>query len=1066
MSLPPGSVIGGRYRVEAPLGRGGMGTVYRGWDLQDELRCAIKHLNLTGSDAEDQFATEARLLADLRSAHVPRAYAYLPSFELPGQALIMEYVEGVDLEQLLEQQGALDERTALQYARQILEALIHLHSQQPAIIHRDVKPANIRVDRHGNAWLLDLGIGKRVGPVTAPGARAATLAYAPPEQIQQAPTDGRSDLYALGATLYHLVVGMPPASAVERLSGLALVPPTTVNPTISRLFEQLILNALELDPNQRYHDSGSMHRDVEELLEPQLAAAYRAARKLHQEISLNMPQAIIDIRVLPPQQAVYDSVDPPLPPRLTAAYDNRRLYRHQAESVERARKGRDIVVVTGTASGKSMCYNLPVLERCLQDPRAAALYLFPIKALINDQAHQLEQVAHELDLPIGSIARLHGDLNQQERHAAQDNPPRIALSNPEFVHWMLARHPNWRLLFSRLQFIVLDEVHTYRGVFGSHVAQLMRRLQRICAHYGQTPQIICCSATVRNPSELVEKLTGRRPFVIDRDGAARVRRHLVFWQPIEIAQDTRRSASDDAWLITRRAVEQGQQVITFGRARQEVEQLLTHARRSAEEDGQRANIYTAYRSGYLRREREAIETGLRSRRLRGVFATNALELGIDIGGLEMSVLTGFPGSRMSFWQQAGRAGRRNADAHVVFVAGANALDKYFLSHQDDLLYGPSEDAVVDTANALIIAQHLCCMAREWPIAEAETYSWAPDVRAVFAQLIADGTLLAQAGRHGVPEYVYSRADLPHSRVSMRSASRESYAIVCAGQAEPLGTIEPPQLYREAHDGAIYYHQGEGYRVQQIDLAAREVRVVPERKDHLTQPLPTLAVSEEAKATLDLRASGVAAVLSFGRVQVSEEIAEFRELRRHPRQVVGTAKLALPYTYELDTTGFWIDLDANLQQELRALQPTASGQSHRALSHPPGNMLRAALHSVEHLLREMMPTVALCDRRDLGSYFAERLFPQDYARIYVYDLYPGGIGLAERGYRHIMTLLGRAYDVVAACPCTSGCPYCIHAGWCYQENRDLDKDAALYLLGRLLTRPTSRSTIPLTQRLGP
>jgi DEAD/DEAH box helicase domain-containing protein len=1032
-----GALIAGRYRVDAPLGRGGMGTVYRGWDIRDELPVAIKVLAALTPDAVQQFALEAELLAQLRSPHVPRVYAALHPPAAAAHTLVMEFIEGEDLESLVEQGGPLAEPRALGIMRQVLQALVHLHSQRPPIIHRDVKPANLRLDRFGNAWLLDLGIGKRVGNPTLRGGYAATLAYAPPEQLQPGrSTDTASDLFALGATFYHLLAGAPPPDALDRLHGAAL--PGLSAPGIRPETAALLAHLLELDPDRRPQSAAAVLEAVERLVDPGVAARDRVAARFQHDISRTMPQALRAVRTLPAQHAVTRAVDPPLPPALERAYGGHPLYRHQAEAVERARRRRDIVVVTGTASGKSLCYNLPILERCLEDPRARAMYLFPIKALINDQAHTLDDMLRRLGEPSITAGRIHGDLSRAERQAARQAPPRLTLTNPEIVHWMLARHPSWRTLFARLQFIVLDEVHTYRGVFGSHMAQLLRRLLRICRYYGAAPQIIACSATVANPAELVERLTGRAPFVIDRDGAARVRRHVVFWQPLDVGAGVRRPADEDAVLITEESVAHQQQVITFARSRAQVETMLLQAR-----DGARAGLYRAYRGGYTRGEREAIERGLRDGSVRAVFSTNALEMGIDIGGLQTSVLTGFPGSRMSFWQQAGRAGRRGEDAHVVFVGGPNPLDQFYLQRPDDLLFGPAEAAVVDLDNRYVAEPHLCCMARELPIRAAEAAALPPESRAQLDGLLRDGVIVVQDDGRGGQEYVYAGADLPHRRVALRAASRESYTVVCPAEGpEPLETIEPPNLYLEAHEGAILYHQGRGYRVNAVDHAAREVRVAPEPNNHTTRALVSADVMTAATLrSADLRGRGIPAAVSYGRLQAAIAVTGFREEQRRPRRQVREEALPAPLVYRLDTMGCWLDIAPELQRELDRLVTAERAE----------NALAAALHGLEHLLLGLMPTLALCDRRDLGSWFVENYGEDGSARVYLYDAYPGGIGLAERGFGQMERLLARAHDVVAGCPCPHGCPQCIQAGWCTRELDPLDKEATLYLLARLLGR---------------
>ncbi len=753
MSLVIGSVVGGRYKVESQLGQGGMGTVYRAWDRHDQTPCAIKHITTTDPAILDQLKTEADLLRRTRSAHVPRLIDHLLAIDVPGQVLVMEFIEGDDLETLV-MRGPLPERDVLTYCLHVLEGLMHLHLQRPSIIHRDIKPANIRVDRYGSAWLLDLGIGQMVGAPLALGAQAGTPAYAPPEQIQLFPADASSDIYALGATLYHLLTGTRPPTAGQRLSGTQLVPPSQYQ-HLSKETEELVIQALELDPDSRFQTAEIMHRAVEQIVDRKVEERYKFAEKLRETISENMWQAITATRMFPPQRGVHRNVDPPLSRALVQALGERPLYLHQAESIERVRSDRDIVVATGTGSGKSLCYNIPVLERCLNDPRAHALYLFPTKALINDQAHSLRRFVQRMGHPEITVRELHGDLSDDERQMAKTDPPRIALSNPEFLHWMLARHPQWRRLLSRLQFIILDEVHIYRGVFGSHVAQLLRRLLRLCRIYESTPLFISASATIGNPAELVRELTGRTPYVIDRNGAERVRRHFTFWQPIEIGKEhVRRAADDDAVLITTRAVESklGLQTLTFARARQEVEHLLAGAQSGLREKGLDPSIYAAYRGGYTRQDRERIEAGLRDGAVRGAFSTSALELGIDIGGVQMAVLTGYPGTRMSFQQQAGRAGRRSEDGHVVLVARSNPLDHYYMRHPDELLHGAPEAAIIDLNNSFILEQHLCCMASEQPIREAEIDRFDSGARQMFWKLVKTGTLLPTTDCRGAVEY--------------------------------------------------------------------------------------------------------------------------------------------------------------------------------------------------------------------------------------------------------------------------------------------------------------------------
>ncbi|MEN9935512.1 MAG: hypothetical protein RLZZ387_2091 [Chloroflexota bacterium] len=1068
MSFASGTLLQQRYRIDRRLGQGGFGTVYQAYDIEDERPCALKCLTRIDSDSIAQFEVEAELLRRIRSPRVPRMYDAFPLAASQGRVLVMEYIDGETLGDRLARSGPLPEVKVLTIALHILEALMQLHSQERPIIHRDIKPDNLKLDADGNTWLLDLGIGKPLDQQTTRAAKAATLAYAPLEQLQFQPTNQRSDLFALGATLYHLVTGQLPESTIERMTG-SLTPPADARKGVSDALSAIIVRAMQMNPADRFTSAFEMHREVELLLDPDLARREIRARRLRDRISRGQPQSIRATHVLPPQHAVFRRVS--LPGPLDRAVrdvfgqptGDLRLYSHQAESLERARKRKDIIVVTGTASGKSMCFNLPVLERCIQDPRAHALYLFPIKALINDQTDKLEDLGRRIAQHGGpnlGVARLHGDLNDVERQAVRRTPPRIALSNPDFVHWMLARHTDWRALFTRLQFIVLDEVHVYRGMFGSHVAMLLRRLQRICAHYGATPQFICCSATVSNPLDLAQRLTGRdRAFLIDRDGADRVRRHVHFWEPLAVGEGQRRAVDEEAITVTTRAVEEGQQVITFARARQEVEQLLARSRTAVAGQSDPAQ-YSAYRGGYTRKDREQIEQALRDTQLRAIYSTSALEMGIDIGSLQMSVLTGFPGSKMSFWQQAGRAGRKREDAHVFLIGGPNPLDAYYLARPETLLYGPSEMAVVDLDNQYIARGHLQCMAREWPIQQRDIQHFREETRRAFESLTRDGSLVEQTSPSGYREYAYSGADLPHSRVSLRSVDSERYEIVCPGRSEPLGEIGPPQLYREAHPKALYYYLGEDFRVETIDEINKQVIVKREPVQlsrqtrqplgrHVTRPM--LGVSILTQHPFEIASIGTStttATCSYGSVRVVESVEGYRELWLHNLEKIGEFTFVEPLRNKpLDTKGLWLDINPTIQSALF--------YDKRFDLEPDENGLRAALHGLEHLLLSIVPTVALCDRRDLGSQYVELFGAQEsVARIYIYDPVPGGVGLAERAYRNIPQLLHRAYEVVSCCMCKAGCPYCVHASWCYQENKHVDKQATLALLEYLLELPVT------------
>ncbi len=713
----------------------------------------------------------------------------------------------------------------------------------------------------------------------------------------------------------------------------------------------------------------------------------------------------------PPAYAV---LRPLLPPALSTALRARgvsRLYTHQVAAITAARHGQDVVITTPTASGKTYCFNLPIIERALLEPEARALYLYPTKALMADQMRGLDGLLGELGSPVPVRAGLlDGDVAGEDRDRMRAAPPHILIANPDIVHYeLLARHGRWRQVLAGLRFIVLDELHAYRGAFGAHVSLILRRLLRLAARYGAHPAIIAASATIANPGDLAESLAGRQFQVITGDGAGAHRRRFLFWQPREQQRRARASETQEAVALFVELLRAGRTAILFGRSRMSVESMAAAARDELEPH--LAERISAYKSGYTAEERRQIESGLRQGHLRGVVATNALELGIDIGSLDAAVLAGYPGSVMSTWQQAGRVGRREGDeALIILVGGSDALDQYYINHPRAFFGQPSEHAVADPSNRTILLAHLLCAAREAPL-QPEELAFFPENAPEMVALLEREQLLSSG-----PPWRPTTTEHLHSQVRMRGGNREQYQIVHGERV--VATSEPPLLYREAHPGAVYLHQGRAYRVKEIDVAARRVRVEPAEARVRTSPVIAVSVDPNRQPLQwkNLRLGPATAEARVGFLAVREEIAAYRE-KAGRAQV--QKPIEPPLSHDLETMGCWLDLPEVLGAGL------------------------PALHAAEHALMNALPIALLCDRRDLGSTADPGATPG--GRIYLFDRYEGGVGLAEKAYHLLDDLVARAVELLQGCPCEHGCPACLHLAGCARGNEDLDKTGALALL---------------------
>lgn len=690
-----------------------------------------------------------------------------------------------------------------------------------------------------------------------------------------------------------------------------------------------------------------------------------------------------------------------------------RLWAHQREAIDHALSGRNVVISTATSSGKSLCFQVPVVSSVLSNPRARALFVFPTNPLANDQEEALGQLL--ASMPEGvrprPPVRLQGNMGaRKEAIAASD--PQIVLTNPEMVHLhLLPQHRRWERFWQGLEWIVIDEIHLYRGAFGGHLANLLRRIRRCAWRYGATPKLIAASATVGNPKALAEELCSSPFELVDRSTAPRGPRTTVLWK------------SDDHYLdeavdLFKRALDENLQAILFARSRQLVERLVA----KLEEKTGRTRVglgVRAYRAGYKTEEREVIERGLRDGSVRGVVTTNALEVGIDIGSLDVCVIAGWPGSVMAMRQQAGRVGRRDRASAVFLVASENPLDAWLLRHPEQLELAQSEQAVIGRLNPSVLRSHLACAASEFPLWEAEIERLGGEVgRQQAADLVACSE--ARWGSEGSRRVLLTNG-FPHRKVSLRSAGSERLQLIDP-DGDVVGDLDDAALAREAHPGAIYLHQGRSFRVERVENGRVYLSRAPSGASTRVQGERRMTVDEELKRrTL---APGFAVVLA--KVKVLDAYTGWLEANGPGRRPFAR-KLEPPIHSELVTEGLILNVGA----EARA-----------ALSVPNAPTLGAALHGVEHLLGALASSAVLCDRDDLEGH---SMATDDEAALVLFDRAPGGMGFAAAAYERVEELVRRAGEGVESCSCDDGCPECIHSGRCLRGNDELSKAGARVLL---------------------
>lgn len=703
------------------------------------------------------------------------------------------------------------------------------------------------------------------------------------------------------------------------------------------------------------------------------------------------------------------------------------LYPHQCEGLDLLRAGDNVVLATGTASGKSLVYQVAFAEDALTRPKATALFLFPTKALARDQLRGVRS----LKLPQLKAAVYDGDTPQAERPLIRKNA-NLVLTNPDMLHLsFLSDHARWGDFLLRLSLVVVDEAHVLRGVFGSHVSMVLRRLRRLIAHHGGSPRWCLSTATVGNAEELATQLTGLPFRVVDEDASPRGRKLFALWNPPVIDEDTgaRRSALSEAAGLMTTLVDDGVRTIGFAKSRRAAELLADFTRRGVADAQARPKI-KSYRAGYLAEDRRAIEQQLASGDLLAVAATSALELGIDIGSLDAAVIAGYPGTRASLWQQAGRAGRREEQSLAILVAQDDPLDQYLVQHPKDLFERPAEAAVIDPSNPYVLEPHLRCAAHEQPLTDEDAAAFfGPGAAAALTSLEARGALRRRGPTwHHV---AVAGAGAPHREVDVRAGAGHVYRIVLAGTGELLGTSDEHRAFATLHPGAVYLHQGEQYLVQQLDLVNRVALVEEADPDFYTQARDVTDI--RIQAALQQRTMG-GAEMTFGDVHVTNQVVGFVRKLVATGEIVGEQTLPLP-PVTLETRAVWWALPG-------ALLDRAGVSPHE---------LAGGIHAAEHAAIGLLPLVATCDRWDVGGVSTPLHEDTGLTTIFVYDGYPGGAGIAERGFAAAQRWLEATLERVRDCPCREGCPSCVVSPKCGNGNEPLDKGAAVALLAAILGR---------------
>ena len=737
---------------------------------------------------------------------------------------------------------------------------------------------------------------------------------------------------------------------------------------------------------------------------------------------------IVHCEIIPSRPARYESPDKPLSSIIQKILESHRLYplfSHQSQALNILHTGRNILVATSAASGKSMCFNLPVMQSILDDIQSCSLYLFPTKALAQDQLNKIRHLFSPTIIGPDEFDTYDGDTPNNIRPSIRKKA-RIILSNPDMLHTsILPNHSNWARFLRNLQFVVIDEAHFYRGVLGSHVALIIRRLRRLCKVYGANPQFVLCSATINNPSKHASNLTGLEFEVINNDGSPKGEKEFVFWNPP--LEDTkkcmRRSANTESSLVTSLLVSNKIRTICFARTRRLSELIAKLIReRLSKTNKPFVSRVKTYRAGYMAEDRRKLERELACGALLAVVTTNALELGIDIGDLDATIMVGYPGTVSSTWQQSGRSGRREELSLSVLIGLDNPLDQYIMRHPEYFFSHSYENALLNWKNEHVLRSHLLCAAWEKPLFAAELEFFGETALDEISQLVEKGVMKK---RHAL--YCLSPAlSQPVKEVSIRSASKDKFLLIDARNGKLIETLDTSHAFMQAHLGAIYLHQGESLHVKEFDLLGKVIYAEPRETTYYTEASDITDV----RIVKALKSKQVGAFkVTLGKVGVNISIPSYKKKAHLSESIIGVESLDLP-SLRYNTISLWFDLPTT--PNTLDLLPFLGG-----------------LHAIEHASIGMLPLFAMCDRNDIGGISINCHPDTGKPQIFIYDAHPGGVGIAEKGYELIHELWKTTYSTIAECPCQDGCPSCIQSPKCGNNNIPLDKKSAQEIMKKLL-----------------
>lgn len=740
----------------------------------------------------------------------------------------------------------------------------------------------------------------------------------------------------------------------------------------------------------------------------------------------SLKRRIENLEVLPARKGISKPLPSSMHPQLAKALSAKgisSLYSHQLEAWEAYLSGKSFTVNTGTASGKSICYQMPVFHEMLCGPRARALMLFPTKALARDQLRSIRSFR------IGNVnAEVYdGDTESDLRPHIRKNG-RIILSNPDMLHHgILSNHRLWQPFFSNLSVIVLDEAHIARGVFGSNISMILRRLRRICSIYRSEPQFILASATIANAREHSSELTGIDTASVEEDTSPCGRKFFIFWNaPFDKTDDQRRSSIFEALRLAEMSVKRNLRTIVFSNSRKIVEVIAKELKGRFKDYGDAENKIAAYRGGYSPTQRRAIERDLFEGNLLCVTATNALELGIDIGMLDICIIVGYPGTISSTWQQAGRAGRRSDDSAAFLIAQDNPLDQYFMRHPEEFFGKPFEEAILSTDNPLIVKPHLACAAAEHRIEEGEGSIFTDNFESMSGEMVKDG-ILARKGKY----LIYTDEGSPHQKVGIRSIHSTEFMIIESCTGEVLGTMDYGSAFYHIYPDAVYLHMAETYIVENLDLVNRIAMVKKASVKYYTQPRDIVSVTVIAEKKGRPLRQGVSEI-HYGDVEVYEEVHSYVRKSSSTNEIIDINPLDLP-PVSLETKALWYTLN-----EKDILKAGVRKES-----------LAGGLHAAEHTAIAMLPAISMCDRWDIGGLSTDFHEHTSKPTVFIYDAYTGGIGISQKGFERSSVHIEKTLKALRDCPCAEGCPSCIQSPKCGSGNEPLSKKSALIILSLLM-----------------